>query len=171
VDISNCATITTSSILKIASSCVELSCLCMEGVPKVCDTAIVSLAQKHSHLRELDLSGRSLGSTTSTTASSVPRIGSPGVIAIGQHCTDLRIFRCNSCSRGYDIQSECCLSLTKNYCIQDHVQCTSHPNCDDCKRSVVDLFMSVVLIERKGNFNAYCIYSTVHTVPGARYII
>jgi hypothetical protein len=31
--------------------------------------------------------------------------------------------------------------------------------------------MSVVLIERKGNFNAYCIYSTVHTVPGARYII
>jgi len=100
VYLSNCAGITTASVLKIASSCAELSCLSLEGVPKVNDTAIVALAQKHCRLRELNLSARLLGNTSS---SNVPRCGPRGVIAIGQHCADLRILRCNSCSRIDDL--------------------------------------------------------------------
>ncbi len=100
INVSNVNKLTSLATTRIALACKKLSHFYLAGVSKVGDDGIVQIAES-GLLEELDLSAKMLGMPSTT--SSTPRVGPRALLAVGQHCENLRVLRLNECSRVNDI--------------------------------------------------------------------
>jgi hypothetical protein len=95
INLSFCSELTSIALIELASSCPSLGIIFIKGAPKICDTGLASLAS-NCPLQVIDLS---MGSNMTGRASASPRLGPSGIKALGLGCSNLRILKCNFCTR------------------------------------------------------------------------
>ena len=88
VNLSQCTSITSLTLIRLAKICGKLRQLYLVGCPLICDEGMKAVAKSCPVLEILDISAGGLGR--------VSRIGS-GVYWIGRHCPSLKVFRGNFC--------------------------------------------------------------------------
>ncbi len=99
--LTNCENLTRISFTAIAHSFPSLEVINLEGIPKVCDPSVISIAKSCHKLRKLILCKKRPGA--STGSSPMLRIGAKSIITLAQNCPDLRILHCDCCSRIDDV--------------------------------------------------------------------